>query len=92
MYTKTWRKYFFLGNRKVVNNHPKVLESAAIGVPSEVGEEDVKLYVIVKRETLSYEEIIDWCQDRMAYFMVPRYVQFCEVFPKPRRNGFKSSS
>lgn len=68
---------------KVVNNHPKVLESAAIGVPSEVGEEDVKLYVIVKKgETLSYEEIIDWCQDRMAYFMVPRYVQFCEVFPK----------
>lgn len=49
MYTKTWRKYFFLGNRKVVNNHPKVLESAAIGVPSEVGEEDVKLYVIVKK-------------------------------------------
>ena len=68
---------------KVVNNHQKVLESAAIGVPSEVGEEDVKLYVIVKQgETMSHEEIIDWCQERMAYFMVPRYVQFRESFPK----------
>ncbi|PEZ09189.1 ATP-dependent acyl-CoA ligase [Bacillus sp. AFS018417] len=68
---------------KVVNNHPKVLESAAIGVPSEVGEEDVKLYVILKQgEMMSHEEIIDWCQERMAYFMVPRYVQFSESFPK----------
>jgi crotonobetaine/carnitine-CoA ligase len=68
---------------KVVNNHPKVLESAAIGVPSEVGEEDVKLYVIVKQgETMFHEEVIDWCQERMAYFMVPRYVEFSKAFPK----------
>lgn len=67
----------------IMNHHPKVLESAAIGVPSEVGEEDVKLYVILKKdETMTYEEVLDWCQERMAYFMVPRYVQFSESFPK----------
>jgi crotonobetaine/carnitine-CoA ligase len=32
---------------KVVNQHPKVLESAAVGVPSEFGEEDVKIYFIL---------------------------------------------
>mgnify|MGYP001327126042 CR=1 FL=1 len=68
---------------KVVNAHPKVLESAAVGVPSELGEEDVKLYVIVKEgEELTPEEILDWCQERMAYFMVPRYVEFTDAFPK----------
>jgi carnitine-CoA ligase len=68
---------------KVVNNHPKVLESAAVGVPSEVGEEDVKIYIVLKKgETMTYEEVIDWCEERMAYFMVPRYVQFVDSFPK----------
>jgi crotonobetaine/carnitine-CoA ligase len=68
---------------KVVNNHPNVLESAAVGVPSELGEEDVKLYVIAQSgESITPKEILDWCQERMAYFMVPRYVQFVETFPK----------
>jgi crotonobetaine/carnitine-CoA ligase len=68
---------------KIVNEHRKVLESAAVGVPSEVGEEDVKLYIILKQgETMSPEEILDWCQERMAYFMIPRYVEFASSFPK----------
>lgn len=68
---------------KVVNDHPKVLESAAVGVPSEVGEEDVKLYVVLRQgELLAPEEVLDWCQERIAYFMVPRYVEFVNSFPK----------
>lgn len=68
---------------KVINAHPKVLESAAVGVPSEVGEEDVKVYVILRKgENLPYEEFIKWCEERMAYFMVPRYVQYVDSFPK----------
>jgi crotonobetaine/carnitine-CoA ligase len=31
---------------------------------------------------MQYEEVIEWCENRMAYFMVPRYVQFIEAFPK----------
>lgn len=68
---------------QVVNNHPSVLESAAVGVPSDVGEEDVKIYIVLMKGTsLSPLEILDWCQERMAYFMVPRYVEFIEEFPK----------
>ncbi|MDQ0216114.1 crotonobetaine/carnitine-CoA ligase [Oikeobacillus pervagus] len=68
---------------KIVNQHKKVLDSAAVGVPSDVGEEDVKLYVVPKKdETLTPEEIIRWCEERMAYFMVPRYIEWMEAFPK----------
>ncbi|MFD3450087.1 ATP-dependent acyl-CoA ligase [Microbacteriaceae bacterium 4G12] len=68
---------------KVVDQHPKVLESAAVGVPSEIGEEDVKLYVVLKQdEVMAHEEVLDWCQEHMAYFMVPRYVEFIDEFPK----------
>lgn len=68
---------------KVVNAHPAVLESAAVAVPSEVGEDEVKIVVILKPgEALSPEDLVAYCEPRMAYFMIPRYVQFAESLPK----------
>ena len=67
----------------VINTHPKVLESVCFGVPSELGEDDVKVCVVPKSGIqMAFEEIISFCQERMAYFMVPRYVEFCESLPK----------
>ncbi len=68
---------------KTINSHPKVLESAAIGVPSELGEEDVKVFVVPREgDPIGPDEIITWCNDRMAHFMVPRYIEFIAGFPK----------
>lgn len=68
---------------RVINDHPKVFESAIIGVPSELSEEEVMVIVIVKEgEELSPEELLDFCQDRMAYFAVPRYIRFVKDLPK----------
>ncbi len=68
---------------KIVNAHPKVLESAAVGVPSELGEDDVKIYIVPRDgQKIAPEEILAWCEEKMAYFMVPRYVVFRKSFPK----------
>jgi crotonobetaine/carnitine-CoA ligase len=68
---------------KVVNAHPQVLESAAVGVPSDLGEEEVKVYVVCRPgAALAPLDIIRWCEARMAYFMVPRYVEFRAALPK----------
>ncbi len=68
---------------RVINNHPKVLESAIVGVPSELSEEEVLAVVIVKeREELLPEELLDFCQSRMAHFAVPRYIRFTEELPR----------
>jgi len=68
---------------KIVNSHANVLESAAVAVPSELGEDEVKIYVILKpSEQLDPEELIAFCEERMAYFMVPRYIEFITAFPK----------
>jgi crotonobetaine/carnitine-CoA ligase len=57
---------------KAVNAHPQVLESAAVGVPSDLGEEEVKIYVVCRPgATVAPADIIRWCEARMAYFMVP---------------------
>lgn len=69
---------------KVINSHPKIKESTAIAVPSaEFNEDEVKIVVVLKEgEKLLPEELIAFCEGRMAYFMVPRYVEFKENIPK----------
>jgi crotonobetaine/carnitine-CoA ligase len=68
---------------RVLNSHDSVAESAAVGVPSELGEEEVMAVVVIKPDhTLSPEELIAHCVERIAPFMVPRYVRFAEALPK----------
>jgi crotonobetaine/carnitine-CoA ligase len=60
-----------------------VSESAAIGVKSEQAEDEVKIVVVLKEgEKLSPEELLAFCEERMPYFAVPRYVEFVEKLPK----------
>ena len=68
---------------KVVNLHPKVAESAALGLKSELSEDEVKIAVVLKPgEMLAPEELLDYCSDRMPHFAVPRYVEYVETLPK----------
>ncbi|MBI2964348.1 MAG: AMP-binding protein [Deltaproteobacteria bacterium] len=67
----------------VLNEHPAVLESAAYAVPSELGEDEVMVAVIVRPGVrLTPAELLDFCQGRMAHYAVPRYVDFVEDIPK----------
>jgi crotonobetaine/carnitine-CoA ligase len=68
---------------KIVNAHPLVLESAAVGVPADLGEEEVKICLVPRPgEAIDPVEIVKWCEQRMAYFMVPRYVEVRDALPK----------
>jgi crotonobetaine/carnitine-CoA ligase len=68
---------------EVINMHPSVLESSAIGVPSELGEEDVMVFIVLKdRRTLDYIDFIKFCEKKMPYFMIPRYIEVVEHLPK----------
>ena len=67
----------------VVMRHPAVLEAAAVGVPSQLGEDDVLLIVTVTPgATLDYPELLDFCAARMPYFWVPRFVEVVSELPK----------
>jgi carnitine-CoA ligase len=60
-----------------------VLEAAAIGVPSELGEDDILLIVTLRPQSvLNYAELLDFCAARMPYFCVPRYVEIVDELPK----------
>jgi crotonobetaine/carnitine-CoA ligase len=69
----------------VLNEHPDVLESAIVGVPSDLLDEDL-LAVVVARpgRTPRGENLVAWCAERLAPFKVPRFVQFADSLPKTR--------
>jgi crotonobetaine/carnitine-CoA ligase len=66
-----------------VNEHPAVLESAALGVPSEHSEDEVKVVVVLRPgASLEPAELIAFLAPRMPRFMVPRYVEIADALPK----------
>ncbi|MGD9046871.1 MAG: long-chain fatty acid--CoA ligase [Anaerolineae bacterium] len=68
----------------VLYEHPKILEAAVAGVPlgTERGER-VKAYVVLKPgETATEEEIVDYCRENLAYYKVPKFVEFRDELPK----------
>jgi carnitine-CoA ligase len=68
---------------KVINGHPQVLESAAYAVPSELGEDEVMVAVVLQPGTeLNPLDLMQYCEAHMAYFMIPRYIRIVDAFPK----------
>jgi crotonobetaine/carnitine-CoA ligase len=62
-----------------VNEHPAVAECAAIGVPAEYGEDEVKVCVVLHDgKDLAPAELHTFLVERMPTFMVPRYIEYLE--------------
>jgi crotonobetaine/carnitine-CoA ligase len=66
-----------------VMRHPAVLEAAAVGIPSELGEDDILAVVTLRPDaTVDFAELLDFCSERMPYFCVPRYLEVLDEIPK----------
>ncbi|MGO9250921.1 MAG: AMP-binding protein [Mycobacterium sp.] len=66
----------------VVRCHPAVAEAAVVGVPSELGEDDILLIVTLRPgAALDCAELLDFCAARMPYFCVPRFVETVNQLP-----------
>ncbi len=77
---------------QVINGHPAVAESAVVAVPSAIpgGEDEVKACVVLRPGAqLKPEELLDFCQEHMPYYAVPRYVEFTETLPKTPTGKFQ---
>jgi len=65
------------------SNYPGVAEVIVVGVPADLGDEDVKAFIIRDADaTIDPADFAAWCGERLAPFKVPRYVQFVDEFPR----------
>ncbi len=66
----------------VLMQHPKIREAAAIGVPSELSGEAVKVCIVKKDPALTKEEVLDHCRRQLTGYKVPKIIEFREELPK----------
>ena len=68
-----------------IREHPAVADIAVVAAPTGIvgGEDEIKACVVLKAGAkLPPEELMKWCEERMPYFAVPRYVDYLDSLPK----------
>ena len=68
----------------VLFEHPDVKEAGVVGIPDEFSGEAVKAFVVLKdpAKKVSAQEVVEFCQKRLAKFKVPKEVEFVQELPK----------
>ena len=68
---------------KVLFGHGQIRDAAVHAVPSPVGEDDVKVTVVLQDgAVVTEEELCRWVAERVPYFAIPRYVEFRADLPR----------
>jgi crotonobetaine/carnitine-CoA ligase len=66
----------------VVGGHPAVEAVAVYAVPSELAEDEVMAAITVRPDvSLDPQDLVTWCEPRLAYFAIPRFVEILDQLP-----------
>ncbi len=70
----------------VLQEHPAVIASCAVGVPDEKVGERIKAYVVLKEDIkgITGYELIKWCRQTLVSYKVPHYIEFRDMLPKSK--------
>jgi crotonobetaine/carnitine-CoA ligase len=67
---------------QVLLTHPAVVNVAVFPVRAELAEEEVMAALVLRGGAqITHAALLDFCQPRMPYFAVPRYLEFVEALP-----------
>ncbi|MEX2232082.1 MAG: AMP-binding protein [Cyclobacteriaceae bacterium] len=66
----------------VLAGHPKILEVAAIGVPDSRSGEVIKVFVVKRDQSLTENEVLNFCRENLTNYKVPKHVEFKKELPK----------
>ena len=68
---------------EVLYSHPKVKEACAAGIPHSYRGETVKTYIVLREgETMTEEEVTQYCLENLARYKVPKLIEFRDELPK----------
>lgn len=67
----------------VLMTHPKIAEAQVVGIPDERLGEQVCAWIVLKsNQTLTDNELREFCKDKMTYYKIPYYIRFVTEMPK----------
>jgi long-chain acyl-CoA synthetase len=68
---------------EVLYQHPKIQDAVAVGIPDEYRGETVKAFIVPRQgETLTEEEVSEFCKKKLAAYKRPKIVEFRKELPK----------
>ena len=68
---------------EVLFEHPKVKEACAVGLQDPYRGETVKAFIVPRDgETLTEEEVLAYCKEKLAAYKVPKQIEFADELPK----------
>jgi len=68
---------------RVLNEHPKIFESAVIAVPDPLRDEAIKAFVVLRPgESMTEEDVRAWCALHLSKFKVPSFCEFRPSLPR----------
>ena len=70
-----------------LSRYPGIQEVIVVGIPSELGDQDIKAFIIVDENAgrgaqLDPAALVTWCMGHMAPYKVPRYIEVVDEFPR----------
>jgi len=67
----------------IAGTYPAIEECAALAMPSEVGEDEIKLCIVqAARQKVDLAAFHAFCKQKMPKYMVPRYLEVVQSIPK----------
>ena len=65
-----------------LHHHPKISDVYVVGVPDEKYGEELMAWVMVEPgQSLTEDEVKEYCRGKIAHYKIPRYVKFTTEFP-----------
>lgn len=72
-----------MGLEDLLRSHPQVLDAAVVGIPDPVEGKRIKACIQPKTgEVVRPEDLLDFCQRKIAHYMIPHYIEFMEELPR----------
>ncbi len=73
---------------QTISSHPAVAECAVVGIPGGLEGDEVKAVIKLKENAIvTPEQILSYCEGKLAYFMIPRFIEFIDELPRTDVTG-----
>jgi crotonobetaine/carnitine-CoA ligase len=76
----------------VLQSHPDVATAAVVPVPAELGDDEVMAFITLREgANLDPGTLVRHCEPRLAYFAIPRYIEFVPALPMTESGKIKKA-